>query len=825
MIIQLLRYTGILLFFRVLFRIWPFLLGLVVLGAGGVVGGLYYLGRDLPEIARLDNPEYNLPTRLYDRHGQLIAEIFTERRKLIGHAQLPDYFVKGLVAKEDSRFFDHFGIDPLRILKAALVNARAGRIVQGASTLTQQTARQFFLSPEKKYIRKIKEILLALRIERNYSKEEILELYLNKVNFGDAYGVSAAAEYYFGRKVEELSLAQSATLIGLLPSPNEYKPTRNPVKATKQRNIVLARMADEGYITRTQYLAAASQPMVIAERSDPKGAATASYVELIRRKIQERFGNKRLYEGGLRVYTSMDLSYQVHAHAALVKGVGELDRRRGFRGPVAKYKLNRKGQLLNEEGKVDDTILVELNPGRKLKVGKRLMGLVLQVNYEKARVALGPDLEGEIVWNLIKDRWPNRLITDEFEEPYSKPIRDLRQILSPGFKIQVEVTAIDRISKKISLDLFQDPEANGSIFVMEPNTGEVLAMVGGIQYGRKDGGSEFIRATQAERQPGSSFKPIIYAAALEEGYTPASILDDSPRVFALDSGKKHIPKNYDNSYMGRLSLRQSLVRSRNVPTVQLVHEMGAGTVIKYARRFGITTNIPLETIIALGTHSVKLSELTRAYAVFPNGGKRVEMIYITRVENAKGKVLLRNKPVAEQIISKASAYMVADILRDVVRLPSGTGYRAMEGLGRPAGGKTGTTQNNTDAWYLGFIPQLVAGVYVGFDDSTISLGPSETGGKAAAPIWKDFIIRVEGSLPIETFNRPGSVVTMRVGPGGKLLDPCDDPTGSRFELFRQDLIPKRFESDKNCGATPLTRPSAEVALPEEEPEPGEPEDL
>ena len=825
MIVQLLKFTGILLFFRVLFRIWPFLLALILLGAGALVGGLYYLGRDLPEIARLDNPDYNLPTRLYDRHGQLIAEIFTERRKLITYDQLPDYFVKALVAKEDSRFFDHFGIDPLRILKAALVNAMAGRIVQGASTLTQQTARQFFLSPEKKYIRKIKEILLALRMERNYSKKEILQFYLNKVNFGDAYGVSAAAKYYFGKKAEELTLAQSATLIGLLPSPNEYKPTRNPVKATRQRNLVLARMADEGYITRPQYLAAASQPMVIADRSDPKAAATASYVELIRRKIQERFGNKRLYQGGLRVYTAMDLSYQVHAHAALVKGVGELDRRRGFRGPVAKYKLNKKGQLLNEQGEVDESILVELNPGRKLKVGKHLMGLVMQVDRVAARVALGPGLEGTIVWNVIKDRWPNRLISDEFEEPYSKPIRDLRQILSPGYQIQVEVTAIDRISKKISLDLFQEPEANGSIFVMEPSTGEVLAMVGGIRYGRENGGSEFIRATQAERQPGSAFKPIIYVAAIEEGYTPASILDDSPRVFALDSGKKHIPKNYDSIYLGRLSLRQSLVRSRNVPTVQLVHEMGAGTVIKYARRFGFTTAIPLETIIALGTHSVKLSELTRAYAAFPNGGKRVEMIYITRVENAKGKVLLRNKPVTEQIISKASAYIVTDILRDVVRSPGGTGYRAMEGLGRPAGGKTGTTQNYTDAWYVGFIPQLVVGVFVGFDDSMVSLGPSETGGRAAAPIWKDFITKVEGSLPIETFNRPGSVVTMRIGPAGNLLDPCDDPTGSRFELFKKEWIPKRFESDKDCGASPLTRPSTEETPLEEEPQPDEPEDL
>jgi penicillin-binding protein 1A len=365
--------------------------------------------------------------------------------------------------------------------------------------------------------------------------------------------------------------------------------------------------------------------------------------------------------------------------------------------------------------------------------------------------------------------------------------------------ILVQPTWLDPENGEFVLDLYQEPTANGGLYALDPNSGEVLAMVGGTRFGRSEGASEFIRATQAERQPGSSFKPIIYAAAIDEGYTTATILDDSPRVFTLRTGKKHIPKNYDSKYLGNTTLREALTRSRNVPTVQLVQEMGARKVIEYARKFGITTAIPEESIIALGTHSVRLDELTRAYSVFAAGGKLAEPIYILRIDDAHGNVVEKSEVVQREVISEATAYLVGDILHDVVRSPLGTGYRAIAEFNRPAAGKTGTTQNYTDAWYLGYIPQLVAGVYVGFDDVAQSLGPSESGGRTAAPVWLDFMKAVENSMAIETFKQPSTVVAHRVSSSGQLLGPCDQTADSRLELFKLSSIPKRLLSQNGCG--------------------------
>lgn len=774
-------------------------IGWLALAVGGlltVVGGAYlaYLSTQLPPVARLEDPDYSLPTIIYDRHGRKVDEVFIKRRKLVGYDQLPSHLINGLIAKEDSRFFEHHGIDPLRILKAAWVDLIAMEIVQGASTLTQQTARQFFLTLERTWIRKLKEILLALRIEREFSKEEILTLYLNKVNFGDAWGVAAAAEYYFDKKVEHLSLSESAVLVGLLPAPNRYKPTRNLQLSMAQRNIVLARMSAEGFITPSEQMAAASEGILLAQSANPKNEAVAYYVELVRRKLLAQYGSHELYEGGLHVYTAMDFAYQVAAHEELVAGVRALDRRRGYRGAEDSIELDPQGE-------VPDIVLQGLNPGREMEIGNIMRGVVVEVGEEAARVVLAPYQEGVIEWEQLKEQWPARLPEREDAQPLA--ITALSDILAPGELIQAEIIGQDLDSGHYRLDLYQEPQANGAIYVMDPRSGEVLAMVGGIRFGRGEGGSEFIRATQAVRQPGSAFKPIIYAAAIEEGFTVASVLDDSPRVFTMNTGEKHTPQNYDQGFLGRLTLRESLVRSRNVPTVQLVDEMGARKVIEYARKFGITTPIPEESIIALGTHSVKLSELTRAYAVLSNAGKLVEPIYVLRIEDSKGNVMVEQQPVVSQVISEATAYVISDLLRDVVRSPFGTGYRAMKGFTRPAAGKTGTTQNYTDAWYLGFIPQIAAGVYVGFDDPTISLGPYEAGARAAAPIWKGFMSRVEGSLPIETFKQPDSVVTMRVGPEGQLLGPCDMPAGSRYELFKADTIPKRLHTGSTCVGGPL----------------------
>jgi penicillin-binding protein 1A len=789
--------------------------GFWLIAAGGslallLIGYLIYLNLTLPTVDRLENPEYSLPTILYDRHGARVKEIFIKRRKLVTYDQIPAHMIQALIAKEDSRFFDHHGIDPLRMLKAAWVNLISLDTVQGASTLTQQTARQFFLTLDKTWARKLSEILLALKIEREFSKQDILTLYLNKVNFGDAWGVEAAAEYYFDKSVEHLTLSESATLVGLLPAPNRYKPTKNPRLARQQRNLVLQRMREEGFITSEQELAAASEPIVLAEQQDPAGEAVAYYVELVRRQLLAKYGSKNLYEGGLHVYTAMDLQHQLAAHRALFDGLQALDRRRGYRGPDDHIDLDAFGQVPPE-------VKEELNPTGVLKVGRIVRGAVVSVDKQVARIDLGAEV-GEIDWERMKALWTQRLDPAAPGDPSrTVPIRSLADALQPGDLIQVVVQGQDLYSGRFKLDLYQEPEANGAVYSIQPRTGEVLAMVGGWRFGRGLGASEFIRATQAERQPGSAFKPIIYAAAIDEGYSPATILDDSPRVFTLESGVKHIPKNYDDTYMGRTSLREALYRSRNVPTVQLVDEMGAQKVIEYARKVGFTTPIPAENIIALGTHSVKLDELVRAFAVFDNGGQLVTPLYILRVEDVNGNVLEENKPEAKPVVSEATAYIVTDILRDVVRKPGGTAYTAMTGLNRPAAGKTGTTQDYTDAWYLGFIPQLVAGVYVGYDDPSISLGAAETGSKAAAPIWLDYMRAVERSLPIEPFEQPPTVIAHRVDNEGRLVGACEAATGTRFEFFKAAAIPPRLLSDGNC-FRPQVSTNAEAPTVREDPD-------
>jgi penicillin-binding protein 1A len=450
-----------------------------------------------------------------------------------------------------------------------------------------------------------------------------------------------------------------------------------------------------------------------------------------------------------------------------------------------------------------------------VEVGRLARGVVLEVGNAQARVALAPDAQGLILWERIKSRWSVRVNPDNDAQPFYN--RGLKDLLKPGDLIQMRAIGRDAASGKPLFDLHQDPLANGAVFAMDPRTGDVLAMVGGTKFGRGDGASEFIRATQAERQPGSAFKPIIYATAIDEGYTPASVLDDSPRTFTLSNGKKHIPQNYDNTYLGRLTLRESLLRSRNVPTVGLVEEMGPRKVIQYARKLGISTPIPEESIIALGTHSVKVWELARAYAVFASGGNLVQPNYILKITDQKGNLLYQSAPKIEPVISPDTAYLISDILQDVVRNPHGTGHAALAAFKRPIAGKTGTTQNYTDAWFMGFIPQLVTAVYVGFDDPTKSLGSAETGSRTAAPIWAEFMGVVERSLPVETFAQPPSVATFRVNDNGQLVGPCDDPTGSRFELFKASSIPLRLQQAGGCSRPPagIERPAQAAAVKED----------
>ncbi len=790
---------------------------------GSLIGlWMMFLFTQLPSVEELEDPNYSLPSVIYDRNGQKVSEVFVKRRQLITYDKIPEHLILGLIAKEDSRFFSHFGIDILRIVKAALVNLISLQVSQGASTLTQQTARQFFLTLEKTWVRKAKEALLALKIEQQFSKEEIITLYLNKVNFGDAWGVSAASLQYFGKEAGQLSLSEASVLVGLLPAPNRYKPTRNLRLSRVQRDIVLARMLDEDFINQTEHDAAVAEPIVLVRpKYQQTEEAVSYYVELVRRELLQRFGSSKLYEGGLRVYTAMDLKHQQAAHKALVSGARRIDRRQGWRGPLDLYQW--------EGDTPPKTVVADLNPhlppygaaspsgsvtararanARGVpKVGEVLKALVIEVEPTRAKVALAPNVYGIITWKKMRRRWRARLYVTE--KANSKPQRRLGGInsLSSAFKVGhvVEVIVLDDEqypqkpklnTVEVSVELYQEPEVNGALYASKPHTGEVLALVGGVRYGKKDGGSEFIRATQSKRQPGSSFKPIVYAAALDEHYNPSTLLEDSPRTFNLSTGRKHTPENYDKRFLGALSLRDSLSRSRNVPTIKLVEEIGPHRIIQYARKLGITTDIPEEILIGLGTHSVRLSELTRAYGVFAAAGQLAKPIYILRVEDNKGNVLFEQQPEVNPVISADTAYLVTDILRDVIRSPNGTARGALGGFGRPVAGKTGTTQNYSDAWFLGYIPQLVAGIYMGMDNPSISLGPNESGSYTAAPIWRDYMNTVKSDLPIQGFEQPKSVVLYLVDAQGGLVSSCDQASGARYELFKVGAVSQRLHQQE-----------------------------
>ena len=931
-----------------LFWRWVLLgfVGVGLLGVASLGAGWAYLRHRLPEPSGLENPSYSLPTQIYDRHGEQVAQVFIQRRKLVRYETLPPTLIDALIAKEDNRFFDHIGIDVVRMIKAAWVNLISFSKAQGASSLTQQTARQFFLDLDKTWERKLSEIVLALEIERRFSKKEIIELYLNKVNFGDAWGVAAASEVYFAKPVEELTLPEAAMLIGLLPAPNRYKPTKNPRLARQQRDVVLKRMWEEGYLSEAAYREAIATPLRIASPDADDEEASAYYVELVRRELLARYGSKALYEGGLRVYTALDRTYQRAAARALRHGVEAVDRRQGYRGAPRQLDLQallkddlpareqrqggqRQGESIQnappsanaplapeevlraldasmaatpvihaaqansetESPSASGSValagealsspesllalhqtLTDLNPAGALAMEGPVEAIVWQVQERELRLALSPRLFVSLDWKTYQEAWP--LLQKTVQQPAQQA--QLRSLIAAaesasgihphpepaptsstdpeviarylglahgnGYQTLVDVqttvqpqhfadifqrgqivlvrreknpaasapaTSDAAAAQDLSVwQIYQHPQANGGVYASDPQSGEVLALVGGVRFGKHAHESEFIRATQALRQPGSGFKPIVYAAALEQNYHPASVLADVPRVFTLLSGVKHTPRNYDQRYLGPVSLREALVRSRNVPTVQLAEALGPRQIINYARRLGIETPIPEEVLIALGTHSMKLSELTRAYGVFAAGGRKAQPIYIRRIEDDQGQVIFEAEHVSEQVIPAATAYLISDVLSDVVRSPRGTAHRALKGLNRPIAAKTGTTQDYASAWFIGYVPRLVAGVYVGFDDARRSLGPHEGGSRVAAPIWREFFEAIAERTPAEPFARPESIVSYRIDRQGSLLDPCQrsvaatEESQAHFELFRADTVARHLRrSEEGCRST------------------------
>jgi len=776
---------------------WLFWIGILLATALGIGSGvfLYDLSKELPtnidtELEKRDTR----PTVIYDRNSNQIDELYIQRRIIVTFEEFPPHLVQALLASEDSRFFSHYGIDPIRIFKALYIDIMAGGFVQGASTLTQQTARLFLLSTQKLIIRKLRELLLAFQLERQFTKEQILSLYLNKVFLGNAEGVEAAAQGYFGKHVRDLTVAESALLVGVLPAPSRYNPNVNPELALQRRNVVLQRMLEERYLTPGEYRVALQEPLKLIRIDDPTADATAYYVEHARRYLLSKYGKDSLYQGGLRVKLAMDLDYQIFAHEALQRGVLDLTRRQGYRGALFRLEPapdNATTTLDNataaelvtatSDNNSEALAAYEVLQQNRMLLGNIVYGIVTSLDEEEAVVWLGGQ-EGVLDWESIR-RW--QLAGKQQGDP-PEPLKQLSDALAQGDLVRVRLADFHSEADRFQLELYQPPRINGAVMVMNPGDGQVLAMIGGYRHET----SEFNRAIQAKRQPGSAFKPIVYAAALDAGYTPASQLIDSPRAYrtgesSYGSAEIWIPKNYSKKLLGNVSLRTALVKSLNLPTIGLVDDLDPRTIISYAQRLGITTTIPSNLTIALGSFSVTLQEMVSAYAVYANQGKLRRPVYLLRVEDQHGNVLEQWEPQAEQVISPETAFLVGDILRDVVR--RGTGWRARS-IERPSAGKTGTTNDYIDAWYIGYIPQLITGVYVGFDQPR-SLGPHESGSRAAAPIWVEFMKNAVASLPTEQFPQPPGVITVRIHSSGRRAGPCDSSDQTQEEHFRMGTEP------------------------------------
>ncbi len=762
------------------FIVWTSLVLIVVLLGSGAYG-FYRVTRNLPPISSLKDYQPSIVTTLYADDGSPIAEYSLERRIVVPLEKIPQTLIDAFVAAEDSRFFEHEGIDFFGILRALWKNIKAGGIVQGGSTITQQVTKSLLLTPERSFTRKLREAILAYRIEKYLSKKEILFLYLNQIYLGHgAYGVEAAAQNYFSKNVEELDLAECAMLAGLPQAPSRYSPYSYPQRAKERQVYVLNRMVAAGYITTNQAAEALAYDLDIKARKDWNVGSVPYFAEHVRRYLEEKYGQEALYREGLQVYTTVNVAHQKNAQQAIRKGLYNLDKRQGYRGPL--------GHLAPEEIEGFFQDLKESAEGKGLEKGAVVKGVVVGVSREEknASVRLSEGVGTLPVENMEWTRKPDPEIAYG-----TVKISDPTKVLKIGDIILVRLKEQDTKAGSWVLALEQEPDVQGALLCMANGTGHVKAMVGGLDFKI----SQFNRAIQSRRQPGSSFKPFTYAAALDKGYTPATIIIDSPIIYTDDQmDYKWKPKNYKEKFYGPTLFRTALILSRNVVTIKIVRDIGIDYLIDYARRFGITAPLSRDLSLALGSSGLSLIELTNAYSVFANLGELVSPIFITKILDRHGNLLEEHKTQRERVLDKDTSYIMTHLLQEVVKY--GTGWRA-RALKRPNAGKTGTTNNLQDAWYIGFTPEYVTGVWVGFDDDR-TLGKYETGSRAASPIWVDFSRKILDKEPVKVFAVPENVVFARIDPEtGQLANPGDEK--AIFEAFKEGTAPTK--------TTEVTRPT------------------
>src|SRR5215472_13999177 len=668
---------------------------------GAMTGLLMVYSTDLPQISELERYRPSTITELYDDQGRQIGSFALQRRVLASYDDFPKVLRDAIISTEDKNFEKHWGINFWRVMGATYRDITSGARAQGASTLTMQLSRNLFLSPERHFSRKIQEAILALQIERHFTKQQIFTMYCNQIFLGHGvYGFEAGAEYYFNKHARDLKLEEAALLAGLPKAPVSYSPINYPDHALKRRNLVINNMLEDGKITAEEAGRAKTTPLRL--NIQPEMSPAPYFVEEVRRYLERKYGADQVHEGGLRVYTSLDLDLQKAATQAVLDGLAAYERRHGW-----------KGQLKNVVQSGESISKYQDSDWQKpITVGEYLNALVIDTGLQFCKVKLG---------RYSAYLGPAELAWTGHQLP--------RKILSPGDIIYVKVLALNADgSAKVSLE--QNSGAQGALLAIDNATGDIKAMVGGRDYDE----SKFNRATQARRQVGSSFKPFVYTAAIDQGADPDDMILDAPTTFN-SAGTPYSPHNFDHRFEGNITLRHALADSRNIPAVKLAQKVGMPTVTDYARRFGISSPLPPYLPTALGAADLTLYEQTSAFTVFPNDGLRIEPRYIRRVTDYEGHVLEEDFPDARDAISARTARTMVSLLQGVVQ--HGTAVAARR-LNHPLAGKTGTTNDYTDAWFIGFSPSTTCGVWVGYDEKK-PLGQKETGAQAALPIWIDFM--------------------------------------------------------------------------------------
>ncbi len=792
---------------RLLVRFLGFLFAagtiLFLVGVSAVAGLLWHYSKDLPDYTQLKNYEPPVMTRVHAADGSLLAEYAKERRLYLPIQAIPKRVINSFLAAEDKNFYEHGGIDFTGMARAALLYAQnygSNRRPQGASTITQQVAKNFLLTNEVSFTRKIKEALLAMRIERTYSKEKILELYLNEIYLGlGAYGIAAASLVYFDKSVNELTIAEAAYLAALPKAPAQLHPVRNHDRAVERRNYVIDRLAENGWIKPAEAAAARKEPLVVTSRSNATHVFAGEYfAEEVRRDIFERYGEKKLYEGGLSVRATLDPKLQVIARQAMVKGLVNYDESVGWRGPVTKIDISGDWGIKLAEVKS----LSDVSPWR--------MAVVLEANDQSARIGFQP---GRVLGGAISKARDTGLVTMDgvrWAKAASGPTRykaptKVTQVLTPGDVVYVD-PLLGKDGKVVEgqYRLRQIPEVSGGMIVMDPNTGRVLAMSGGFSFDQ----SQFNRATQAYRQPGSSFKPIVYSTALDNGYTPSSIVVDAPIEIDQGSGNVWRPENYSTGkYYGPQTLRFGLEHSVNNMTVRLAQDIGMPIIGEYAKRFGVYDELPNYLSYALGAGETTVMRMVTAYSMIANGGKRVKATLIDRIQDRFGHTIYKhdqrecrgcdapegwhNQPEPtlidrrEQVLDPMTAYQITSMMEGVVQRGTATVVRE---VGKPIAGKTGTTNEEKDAWFVGFSPNVVVGLYIGYDKPK-PLGRGGTGGHLAAPIAKDFLKVALADKPAVPFRVPAGIKLVRVDLKSGMRAGPGDTGRTILEAFKPGTAP------------------------------------